>query len=78
MTSLAFALGVMPLVHAQGASAETQKALGTGVLGGVIAATLFALVFVPVFYAAVMALFGGNRSPSRETAPVEPQGADHA
>ncbi len=58
MTSLAFALGVMPLVHAQGASAETQKALGTGVLGGVIAATLFALVFVPVFYAAVMALFG--------------------
>ena len=62
MTSLAFALGVMPLVHAHGASAETQKALGTGVLGGVIAATLFALLFVPVFYFVVMAIFGRQKT----------------
>lgn len=57
MTSIAFALGVLPLVFARGASAETQKALGTGVLGGVIAATVLTLFFVPVFYQSVVRFF---------------------
>ncbi|WP_420809153.1 efflux RND transporter permease subunit [Bradyrhizobium zhanjiangense] len=49
MTSLAFALGVVPLMLARGASAETQRAIGTGVFGGMISATLLAVFFVPVF-----------------------------
>ncbi|MGV8955330.1 MAG: efflux RND transporter permease subunit, partial [Cypionkella sp.] len=78
MTSLAFALGVMPLVHAHGASAETQKALGTGVLGGVIAATLFALLFVPVFYYVVMSIFGRKKAaPTAAVVAPEPTGAGH-
>ncbi|AZS50086.1 multidrug efflux RND transporter permease subunit [Entomomonas moraniae] len=56
MTSLAFGLGVMPLVIASGASAETQHAIGTGVLGGMISGTLLAIFFVPVFFVFVMRL----------------------
>ncbi len=78
MTSLAFALGVLPLVHAHGASAETQKALGTGVLGGVIAATLFALLFVPVFYFVVMSIFGRKKAPPAPIASPASVGPDHA
>ncbi|WP_027712604.1 efflux RND transporter permease subunit [Dickeya chrysanthemi] len=54
MTSLAFALGVMPLMLASGASAETQHAIGTGVFGGMISATVLAVFFVPVFFVVVM------------------------
>jgi multidrug efflux pump len=54
MTSLAFALGVVPLVLATGASAETQHAIGTGVFGGMISATALALFFVPVFFVVVL------------------------
>jgi multidrug efflux pump len=53
MTSLAFILGVVPLAIATGASSASQQAIGTGVIGGMIAATL-ALVFVPVFFVVVM------------------------
>ena len=53
MTSLAFALGVVPLMLAQGASKETQQAIGTGVFGGMISATVLAVFFVPVFYVVV-------------------------
>ncbi|OTG88279.1 multidrug efflux RND transporter permease subunit [Acinetobacter sp. ANC 4558] len=50
MTSLAFTCGVIPLVIATGASSETQHALGTGVFGGMISATILAIFFVPVFF----------------------------
>ncbi|GAB7262649.1 hypothetical protein DaDZ19_43200 [Dickeya ananatis] len=50
MTSLAFVLGVVPLMVASGASAETQHAIGTGVFGGMISATVLAVFFVPVFF----------------------------
>ena len=50
MTSLAFTLGVLPLMLATGASAETQHAIGTGVFGGMVSATLLAIFFVPVFF----------------------------
>lgn len=54
MTSLAFTLGVVPLTIASGASALSQQALGTGVLGGMITATVLAVLWVPVFFVVVM------------------------
>ncbi|MFB9125000.1 multidrug efflux RND transporter permease subunit [Paraburkholderia dipogonis] len=54
MTSLAFGLGVVPLMIAAGASAETQHAIGTGVFGGMVSATVLAVFFVPVFFVFVM------------------------
>ncbi len=56
MTSLAFTLGVMPLMLARGASAESQIAIGTGVFGGMITGTLLAILFVPVFFVVVIGL----------------------
>ncbi|MCF7749779.1 multidrug efflux RND transporter permease subunit [Bacillus subtilis subsp. subtilis] len=53
MTSLAFALGVVPLMLASGASAETQRAIGTGVFGGMLSGTVLAVLFVPLFYVLV-------------------------
>ncbi|HHR9369343.1 TPA: efflux RND transporter permease subunit, partial [Salmonella enterica subsp. enterica serovar Saintpaul] len=50
MTSLAFALGVVPLMLASGASDKTQHAIGTGVFGGMISGTVLAIFFVPVFF----------------------------
>ena len=50
MTSLAFTLGVVPLMLAHGASDSTQHAIGTGVFGGMISGTLLAIFFVPVFF----------------------------
>ncbi|KPN90464.1 efflux RND transporter permease subunit [Pseudomonas nunensis] len=57
MTSLAFILGVVPLAIATGASSASQQAIGTGVIGGMITATL-AVLFVPVFFVVVMKLVG--------------------
>lgn len=54
MTSMAFTLGVVPLVISSGASAATQHAIGTGVFGGMITGTLFAIFLVPVFYVFVV------------------------
>ncbi|MDD1509344.1 efflux RND transporter permease subunit [Pseudomonas sp. CNPSo 3701] len=56
MTSLAFTLGVVPLMIAAGASAETQHAIGTGVFGGMLSGTLLAVFFVPSFFVFVMGL----------------------
>jgi len=50
MTSLAFILGVFPLVSAIGAGAELRRALGTAVFSGMIGVTFFGLIFTPVFY----------------------------
>ncbi|EGT3625896.1 multidrug efflux RND transporter permease subunit [Morganella morganii] len=54
MTSLAFTLGVIPLMLASGASAETQHAIGTGVFGGMLSGTLLAIFFVPAFFVFVI------------------------
>lgn len=62
MTSLAFILGVVPLAIASGASAASQQAIGTGVIGGMISATVLALLFVPVFFVFVIRLFQGQRN----------------
>ena len=53
MTSLAFTLGVVPLMLARGASDSTQHAIGTGVFGGMISGTFLAIFFVPVFFIVV-------------------------
>jgi multidrug efflux pump len=58
MTSLAFMLGVVPLAVATGASAISQNAIGTGVLGGMFSATFLAIFFVPAFFVFVMKLLG--------------------
>ena len=50
MTSFAFILGVVPLMKAGGAGAASQQAIGTVVFGGMLASTLLAIPFVPVFY----------------------------
>lgn len=57
MTSMAFMLGVVPLAIATGAGAASQRALGTGVLGGMLSATLLGVLFVPVFFVWVLSLF---------------------
>jgi HAE1 family hydrophobic/amphiphilic exporter-1 len=61
MTSLAFILGVVPLVLASGAGAEMRRALGTAVFSGMLGVTLFGLLFTPVFYV-VVRWFARHRS----------------
>jgi len=66
MTSLAFMLGVMPLALSSGAGSGGQNAIGTGVIGGMLSATILAIFFVPVFFVATLMLVKGP-SPHRET-----------
>ncbi|WAD61297.1 multidrug efflux RND transporter permease subunit TMexD (plasmid) [Klebsiella pneumoniae] len=56
MTSMAFMLGVVPLAIATGAGAASQRALGTGVLGGMLSATMLGVIFVPIFFVWVLSL----------------------
>ena len=71
MTSLAFTLGVTPLAVATGASAGSQNAIGTGVMGGMISATILAVFFVPVFFIFVMKLADRRGSAAREKPPAQ-------
>ncbi len=57
MTSLAFILGVLPLVKATGAGSGSQNAIGTGVMGGMISATVLAIFFVPLFFVVIRRIF---------------------
>jgi multidrug efflux pump len=61
MTSFAFILGVLPLAIKTGAGSGSQRAIGTGVMGGMITATLLAVFFVPVFFVVVRTLFSGKK-----------------
>ncbi|WP_219952757.1 efflux RND transporter permease subunit [Dickeya zeae] len=61
MTSLAFILGVVPLVISTGAGSGAQNAVGTGVMGGMITATVLAIYFVPVFFVVVRRRFGKKK-----------------
>jgi len=60
MTSLAFILGVMPLAISSGAGAQSRHAIGTGVIGGMISATVLAVFLVPVFFVVVRRIFPGK------------------
>src|ERR1700691_200710 len=57
MTSLAFGLGVLPLAIATGAGAGAQRAIGTGVFGGMVAGTFLGIFFIPVFFVVVQRIF---------------------
>lgn len=73
MTSFAFALGVLPLAIATGASAGSQQAIGTGVLGGMISATVLAIFFVPIFFVFIARMFVRKNDADRGgTPPAEP------
>jgi multidrug efflux pump len=61
MTGLAFVCGVLPMVIAQGAGGASQQALGTSVMGGMIAVVILALLMVPVFFVSVQRTLGGDR-----------------
>ena len=71
MTSLAFVLGVLPLMVATGAGAGGRRVLGTAVVGGMVTATVLAVLFVPVFFVVVMRVFrvkGGVAAPADKPA----------
>ncbi len=61
MTSLAFGFGILPLALASGAGSGAQRAIGTGVLGGMITSTLLVIIFAPLFYVLIYKAMGKNR-----------------
>ncbi|CAG1015148.1 Multidrug export protein AcrF [Burkholderiaceae bacterium] len=65
MTSMAFTLGVLPLAIATGAGSASQRAIGTGVMGGIITGTTLAVIFVPVFFVVVRRFFKGSERQRR-------------
>jgi multidrug efflux pump len=79
MTSLAFGLGVLPLALASGAGSASQRAIGTGVLGGMLTGTSLAVLFVPLFFVVVRSLFKSKlavHGASAHTAPTAAPAAD--
>jgi HAE1 family hydrophobic/amphiphilic exporter-1/multidrug efflux pump len=75
MTSLAFCLGVVPLVIASGAGAAARRSMGTGVLGGMLIATFVATLFIPLFFV----LLARVRKPKKAEEPLIEDGAgEHA
>ena len=76
MTSMAFILGVLPLVIASGAGSASQRAIGTGVMGGMITATVLAVFLVPVFFVVVRTIFKGNERQRRMYAAHKPRNED--
>jgi len=75
MTSLAFILGCVPLATSTGASAASRHSIGTGVIGGMLAATILAILFVPLFYRLVEQT--SERLSRKKTDPQQ-KGAEHA
>ena len=71
MTSLAFGMGVLPLALASGAGSGSQRAIGFGVLGGMISATVLGIFFVPLFYLWVKSLFSRDKGNA-----IKPAAAD--
>ncbi|ROR06902.1 multidrug efflux RND transporter permease subunit AcrB [Erwinia sp. JUb26] len=71
MTSLAFILGVLPLAISSGAGSGAQNAVGTGVMGGMVTATVLAIFFVPVFFVVVRRRFSKNKEELEHSHPVE-------
>jgi hydrophobe/amphiphile efflux-1 (HAE1) family protein len=70
MTSMAFILGVFPLVVASGAGAASRNSIGTGVFGGMLAATFLAIFFVPLFFAVIGKIALRGKRPAAETQQV--------
>jgi len=72
MTSFAFILGVLPLALSRGAGSASQNAIGTGVAGGMIAATVLAIFLVPVFFVVVRRIFKAHGTNPDAATPVAP------
>ncbi|MBE0616950.1 MAG: efflux RND transporter permease subunit, partial [Proteobacteria bacterium] len=72
MTSLAFGFGVLPLALTTGAGAGAQNAIGTGVLGGMVTATVLVVIFSPLFYVLIERAFG-KRNKGQTAKPVDSQ-----
>jgi multidrug efflux pump len=70
MTSLAFMLGVLPLAISTGAGANSRHAIGTGVLGGMLSATVLAIFFIPLFFVVVLRLFKTKRATVESVEPT--------
>ncbi|ADJ62874.1 efflux RND transporter permease subunit [Herbaspirillum seropedicae] len=70
MTSLAFILGVLPMVLGSGAGAGAQHALGTAVIGGMLSGTVLAVFFVPLFFVIIMTLFGRKPADAPQGQPA--------
>ncbi len=76
MTSMAFTLGVVPLAIASGAGSASQRAIGTGVIGGMLTGTALAVIFVPLFFVVVRRLFkGSERQHQRDLESARAHGA---
>jgi multidrug efflux pump len=71
MTSLAFILGVLPLVIAGGAGSASQRAIGTGVMGGMMTASTLGVLFVPLFFVVVRKIFKGSERQRKKYAHEE-------
>jgi len=71
MTSLAFGFGVLPLAASTGAGSGSQHAIGTGVLGGMLAATLLGIFFVPLFFVLICSRFGKGEAAPQQATPAE-------
>jgi multidrug efflux pump len=72
MTSFAFILGVLPLAIASGAGSASQRAIGTGVMSGMISATLLAVLLVPVFFVVIRRWFPGSIGAPHSTSIASP------
>ncbi len=72
MTSMAFVFGVLPMVLATGAGSAAQRAIGTGVVGGMLSATVLAVLFVPIFFVVVRRIFRGSERQRRLDAHEAP------
>ncbi|QZP33617.1 efflux RND transporter permease subunit [Pseudomonas sp. DR48] len=72
MTSLAFILGCVPLAIAVGASENSRHSIGTGVIGGMLAATVIAIFFIPLFYYLIERMFGEKDAEQKTVRPAAP------
>ncbi|WP_295520632.1 multidrug efflux RND transporter permease subunit SmeE [uncultured Stenotrophomonas sp.] len=77
MTSLAFGLGVLPLAIASGAGSGAQRAIGTGVLGGMLVGTVMGVFFIPLFFVVVQRVFNRNKGNGGGTPPAPRDDAAH-
>ena len=78
MTSMAFTLGVLPLFLASGAGSASQRAIGTGVIGGMLTGTVLAVIFVPIFFVLVRTFFKDSERQQRlHEAEAQHHGVHH-
>jgi multidrug efflux pump len=73
MTSIAFILGVLPLAISTGAGANSRHAIGTGVMGGMVGATVLGVLFVPIFFVVMRRLLGDKTDGTENTADTSPE-----